>query len=263
LSSQKVELRDASWPYVVATACSSSARAHEGGACFVVKRVVLRCFLLANAFGTRLISFLSSLFERWPASKISQGGAFSEERKVAIPTRVHVSGDIDLIYYQHPEAQLRVAVEDASDLAGVSTRVESGVLVIDRALSPASAEGRRVVVGVTSPALSSITASGDSTVEITYIDREQIHIVVSDAAEVLVNGVSEILAANVTGGGILDARSLRATNAHCRVQGRGRLAVTALGHIHAHVTDTGLARVYGNPPRRDESRLNAGRIMYS
>lgn len=218
--------------------------------------------MLAKAFGTRLISFLFGVFGRWLAPEASRGGVFSEERKLAIPTRVHVRGDIGLIYYQHPETQLRIAVEDASDLATVSTRVESGVLMIDRALSPVASEGRRVVVGVTSPALSSITASGGSTVDITYIDREQIHIVVSDAAEVLVNGVSEILSANVTDGGILDARSLRATNAHCRVQGRGRLSVTALGHIHAHVTDTGLARVYGNPPRRDESRLDAGRIMY-
>jgi hypothetical protein len=218
--------------------------------------------LLAKAFGARLKSFLSGFFGRLHDINSTQEGVFSEERKLPVPTRVHVRGAVGLIYMQHPVTQLRVAVEDAADLAGVSTRVESGVLLIDRAEPRVATDGRRVVVGVMSPALSSITASGESTVEISYIDREHIDIAVNDAAEVLVNGVSEVLAANVTDGGTLDARSLRTKNVHCRVQDRGRLAVTALGHIHAHVTDTGVARVYGNPPRRDVSRLDAGRIMY-
>jgi hypothetical protein len=213
--------------------------------------------------------------------------------------KVDLSGPVNLTLRQGPAPSLEVRGEQRL-LANIATSIDGDILhiaprgILLRHRTP-------IEVTVTLPALESlsINGSGDHTVsgfagdhldvaldgsgsmrfngryrditaalhgsgdlELTGGTSDTVDAALIGTGRLTLVGSSRALHAEVRGSGDLDARHLRAEEVALMQQGSGESAVYASKRLHAEMSGSGEARVFGNPDERSVSRKGSGAVSF-
>lgn len=109
-----------------------------------------------------------------------------------------------------------------------------------------------------------ITAAvhGSGDLELTGGTSDTVDAAVIGSGRLTLVGASRELRAELRGSGDLDARHLRADEVTLVQQGSGDCAVYARKRLHAELTGSGEARVYGNPEEHAVSRNGSGTVNF-
>lgn len=213
--------------------------------------------------------------------------------------KVDLSGPVNLTLRQGPTASLEVRGEQRL-LANIDTTVDGDMLhigprgILLRHRTP-------IEVTVTLPSLESLSVngSGEHTVsgfagehldlaldgsgsmrfngryreimaavhgsgdlELTGGTSDTVDAAVIGTGRLTLVGTTRVLHAELRGSGDLDARHLRADEVALAQQGSGDSAVYARKRLHAELTGSGEARVFGNPDERSVSRTGSGSVSF-
>jgi hypothetical protein len=108
--------------------------------------------------------------------------------------------------------------------------------------------------------VAAVHGSGD--LELTGGTSDTVDAAVIGSGRLTLVGASRELHAELRGSGDLDARHLRADEVDLMQQGSGDCAVYARKRVHAELTGSGAASVYGNPDERSVSRNGSGTVNF-
>jgi hypothetical protein len=108
--------------------------------------------------------------------------------------------------------------------------------------------------------MAAIHGSGD--LELTGGTSDTVDAAVIGSGRLTLVGSTRALLADLLGSGDLDARHLRADEVDLAQQGSGDSAVYARKRLHAELTGSGEARVFGNPDERSVSRNGTATVSF-
>ena len=108
--------------------------------------------------------------------------------------------------------------------------------------------------------MAAVHGSGD--LELTGGTSDTVDAAVVGTGRLTLVGSSRVLHADMRGSGDLDARHLRAEEVGLTQQGSGESAVYASKRLHAEMSGSGEARVFGNPDQRSVSRTGSGSVTF-
>ena len=108
--------------------------------------------------------------------------------------------------------------------------------------------------------MAAVHGSGD--LELTGGMSDTVDAAVVGTGRLTLVGSSRALHAELRGSGDLDARHLRADEVDLAQQGSGDSAVYARKRLHAEMSGSGEAHVYGNPDERSVSRNGSGSVSF-
>jgi len=108
--------------------------------------------------------------------------------------------------------------------------------------------------------MAAIHGSGD--LELTGGTSDTVDAAVIGTGRLTLVGSTRALHAELRGSGDLDARHLRADEVDLAQQGSGDSAVYARKRLHAELTGSGEARVFGNPDERSVSRNGTATVSF-
>ena len=213
-----------------------------------------------------------STFWRWLSGAVGQGSRrlqiggelemLAEQRQISVPTRVRVDGPFDLLFHQLPEHQLRLSASTQAQLEGVTTDVRRGTLVIEvdpRAQGAFDAEAR-VVVGIAAPLITSVAASGHSSIRLSDVDLDELEIQGADTSEVWVGGRCRGLSVTGTGWTSIDCEALVASRVDCQISDKGSCRAFALDSIRARVSGRASLTIGGHPSREEVAVEDEGYV---
>lgn len=109
-----------------------------------------------------------------------------------------------------------------------------------------------------------ITAAvhGSGDLELTGGSSDTVAAAVVGTGRLTLVGAGRALQATLRGSGDLDARHLRADDVDLLLEGSGDAAVYARKQLHAQLTGSGEACVYGNPDERSVKREGTGSVSF-
>ena len=108
--------------------------------------------------------------------------------------------------------------------------------------------------------MAAVHGSGD--LELTGGTSDTVNAAMIGSGRLTLVGGTRALAAELHGSGDLDARHLRADDVDLMQEGSGDAAVYARKRLHAQLTGSGEARVYGNPDERSVKREGSGAVSF-
>ncbi len=154
------------------------------------------------------------------------GGSIHIVAKVGTPQSVSLQGDDDLLRY-------------------VVTRVEDGTLVID--LDSEYVPARDVEFQIATETLRSLDLSGSARVEIAGLSGENFELMLSGSGEVVAQGSTDMVTAQVSGSGNLELGNLHVREARLIISGSGNATVDASEKLAVNISGSGSVSYHGSP----------------
>ncbi len=177
---------------------------------------------------------------------VGNGQLVTQARPVAGFDGVILSGAGRLIIEQTGREALTITAED-NILPYLTSDVRDGQLILgtvpDVSLSPT----REIVYRVELRHLRDIVVSGAGDVQALGIDTPELHVVVSGAANVTLQGVVDWQDLVISGSGTYQAQELYSRLASVTVSGSGVAVVRVSERLDATVSGSGLIEYIGNP----------------
>jgi hypothetical protein len=180
------------------------------------------------------------------ADVVGNGRLATQARPVAGFDGVTLSGAGRLIIEQTGREALTITAED-NILPFLTSDVRSGCLILgttpDVSLSPT----REIVYRLEVRELYEIVISGAGDIEVVGLDTPELHVVISGAANVVVQGVADWQDLVISGAGHYVARDLFSLIATVTVSGSGSALVRVSDRLEATVSGSGLVEYIGSP----------------
>jgi hypothetical protein len=188
----------------------------------------------------------------------ASSGRTSQARDVAAFHGVELRGTNNVVV--HVGAKQSVVVRaDASLLSRVTTKVQSGTLVIGNTPGSFSSKSpMRVEVGV--PSLDALTLTGNGTIVVDGIAADSLHVTLPGNGTLTARGTATRLDLTVSGSGTAQFEQLVADDAHAVLSGSGAIFLTATRTLDASVSGSGVIRYGGNPHDVSERVTGSGAI---
>jgi len=143
--------------------------------------------------------------------------------------------------------QTVVVTSQESALPQVVTRVEKGVLFVERVKGSWFQPQPTISVRVEVPALDSFTVTGAGDFTISNATGPRLQLALSGAGQLRASGEVGALDARLDGAGNLELAALHAGNASVSVNGTGNIAVHVTDQLEATVNGVGTISYAGNP----------------
>jgi hypothetical protein len=246
--------------------------------------------------GTLLLRTLGTSGPAGPESRLIA----TERRPLdGMPTKVEVSGPINLTLRQGPAASLEVRGEQRV-LANVDTTEDGDTVHIGprglllRARQPIEAvltlpalealtvagTGEHTASGFAGQAVDieqngsgslrfngryrdiNVTLHGSGDLELTGGTGDSVAAEAFGAGRLTLVGATRELRATLGGSGDLDARHLQADTAHLEHQGAGRGTLYARKRVDIELTGSGGVTVYGDPDQKNVDRTGSGGVTF-
>lgn len=170
---------------------------------------------------------------------LSLGGALEVEVTVGGKQSVELSGDENV-------------------LPLIRTRVVKGALIVDSKESYSSKTPLRL--RITTPKLSSLSASGACNGTVKGIAARRFAVDVSGASSFELTGTAESVAFDLSGTGAIAARGLTAPTVSASVSGAGQIDLTATSTLAASVSGVGSIEYWGKPGSVSKNVSGVGSI---
>jgi hypothetical protein len=177
---------------------------------------------------------------------VGNGRLVTQARPVAGFDGITLSGAGRLIIEQTGREALTITAED-NILPFLTSDIRSGCLILgtvpDVSLSPT----REIVYRLEVRDLYEIVVSGAGDIEAVGIDTPELHVVVSGAENIYVQGVADWQDLVISGAGHYVARDLFSLIATVTVSGSGSALVRVSDRLEATVSGSGLVEYIGSP----------------
>lgn len=171
---------------------------------------------------------------------------------------VHVAGVFDVDVSVGGEAYSVALSGPAADLDRADVRVEGGRLVLDmkeEAKRDGGWKNRHAITAkVTMPAITSFDAAGVVDANVSGVNAPKMAVQLSGVGDIDIKGKCDVLEANVSGVGDLDAENLECKTVTVAVSGVGDASVYATDTANASVGGIGSITVYGAPENVTKSK---------
>jgi hypothetical protein len=193
-----------------------------------------------------------------PGTIQGSGVAATQSRDVPAFTGVELAGTNDVTV--HVGGKQSVVVRADDNLIGrVSTRVETGDLVIGTTGSFSTRSPMSVDVSV--PSLAALKLSGSGIVAVDGVDSRSLTVTLSGSGVVRGSGAADRLTVGVSGSGDAALGQLTARDVHAVVRGSGRIDVTATKSLDASVPGSGAIFYGGDPMKVVTSVTGSGAVV--
>ena len=215
------------------------------------------------AFAMVLIAILIVLLVRGNGSTnvsagvVGSGVASAETRPLPAFDSVDLAGSNSITIQVGPKQSVAVHADD--NLIGlVTTVVSDGALRVDNVGSFTTKAPMRVEITV--PALDSVSLTGSGTIDVTGVDSKTFTAELTGSGTITAAGTTEHLDATLSGSGDFRLGELAARDATARVNGAGRVAVSASRSLDASVAGMGVIVYTGYPTRVKTNVIGTGAI---
>ncbi len=168
----------------------------------------------------------------------------SEQRTLDKFSSVEISGTFKVTVQRGEDSHATVSTDD-NLVQLVKTEVRGSKLLVytEQDVDPRS----EVLVDITTPDVSSVLASGASSVEIRKVQGEQLTLVLSGAGSMDADGSVHDISLVINGAGSVSTRNLRAANARITMTGAGKADVYATDKLDVTISGAGSVNYYGEP----------------
>ena len=180
------------------------------------------------------------------ADVVGNGRLATQARPVAGFVGVTLSGAGRLIIQQTGREALTITAED-NILPFLTSDVRDGCLILGTVPNVRLSPTREIVYRMEVRDLYDIVISGAGTVEAVGIDTPELHVVISGAAHVMVQGVADWQDLVISGAGHYTAHDLFSLIATVTVSGAGTALVRVSDRLEATVSGSGLVEYIGSP----------------
>ncbi len=180
------------------------------------------------------------------ADVVGNGRLATQARPVAGFDGVILSGAGRLIIEQTGREALAITAEE-NILPLLSSEVRDGTLILGVIPNVSLTPTREIVYRLEVRDLYDIVVSGAGQVEAVGIDTPQLHVVISGAANIAVQGVADWQDLIISGAGRYAGHDLFSRVATVTVSGAGAAVVRVSDRLEATVSGSGLVEYIGNP----------------
>jgi Putative auto-transporter adhesin, head GIN domain len=190
---------------------------------------------------------------------VGDGQPASEDRPIGPVEAIHSDGAFALRITIGPAPKLTIEA-DKNILPIIKTRSENGRLDIysDRSYSV----NRRIMVTVSLPNVSDISASGSNQIQADGFAGGPLSVSLDGSNHAVLAGRVAALTCVLSGANHLAAQGLAAGSANVALNGSGDAAVDASQRIVANISGAGTITISGNPKERSTEVNGAGRINF-
>jgi hypothetical protein len=203
----------------------------------------------------------AGLLGLWLVSELGGLGVTSQTRAVAPFRAIELAGINVVTVHVGPRQSVVVRAREDM-LAGVTTRVLSGTLVIGNVPSPHGTKGP-MSVSVDVPSLTSLTIApgGSGVMTATGVNSRSFAVSLAGSGVVQASGATAHLIVSLAGSGDVKLEALVAHNVRAVVRGSGEIAVTAKDSLNASVPGAGVVRYRGEPAQLSTSVTGSGAVI--
>jgi putative autotransporter adhesin-like protein len=188
---------------------------------------------------------------------LGSGVAAAETRPLPAFHSVDLAGSNTVAIRVGSKQSVDVRADD--NLIGVVTTVVSGgILVVDNVGFFTTKAPMRVEITV--PALDSVSLTGSGTIDVTGVDSKMFRAELTGSGTISADGTTDRLDATLSGAGDCRLGQLAARDVAARLEGAGRLTVSASRSLDASVAGTGVIGYTGNPSRVTTNVTGTGAI---
>jgi hypothetical protein len=180
------------------------------------------------------------------ADVVGNGRLATQARPVAGFAGVTLSGAGRLIIEQTGREALTITAED-NILPLLTSEVRNGSLILGTAPNVSLHPTREIVYRLEVRDLYEIVVSGAGEIEAVGVDTPELHVVISGAANVRVQGVADWQGLVISGAGHYVAHDLFSLIATVTVSGSGSALVRVSDRLEATVSGSGLVEYIGSP----------------
>ena len=180
------------------------------------------------------------------ADVVGNGRLATQARPVAGFDGITLSGAGRLLIEQTGRETLTITAED-NILPFLTSDVRSGSLILGTVPNVSLSPTREIVYRLEVRDLYEIVVSGAGDIEAMGIDTPELHVVVSGAANVMVQGVADWQDLVISGAGHYAAHELFSLIATVTISGSGSAVVRVSDRLVASVSGSGLVEYIGNP----------------
>jgi hypothetical protein len=180
------------------------------------------------------------------ADVVGNGRLATQPRPVAGFNGVILSGAGRLIIEQTGREALTITAEE-NILPMLSSEVSDGTLILGVIPNVSLSPTREIVYRLEVRDLYEIVVSGAGHVEAVGIDTPELHVVISGAANIVVQGVADWQDIIISGAGHYAGHDLFSRLATVTVSGAGTAVVRVSARLEATVSGSGLVEYIGNP----------------
>jgi hypothetical protein len=216
-----------------------------------------------------------------------------EARPLVNIAHVEIHGSVDALYTHNSEPVLMVAAEDQARLAKVVTRVDGGILYIEREglisavrsmrdsrpslwfalarmfgksatavpspVDPRDDQTPVVLIGL--PQAPNVQVNGSGDIYMQEVSQNSLSLTISGSGDIVASGKVDALFAQVNGSGNIDVSLLEAKAARLSVSGSGDIDAYVFDDLDARVNGSGDIQVSGCPATRKMQIRGSGNIL--
>jgi Putative auto-transporter adhesin, head GIN domain len=188
---------------------------------------------------------------------LGSGIAAAETRPLPAFHSIDLAGSNTMTIHVGPEQSVAVHADD-NLIDVVTTVVSGGTLLVDNVGSFTTKAPMRVEITV--PALDSVSLTGSGTIDVTGVDSKSFTADLTGSGTISAAGTAGRLDARLSGAGDCRLAQLAAREVTARLEGAGRLTVSASRSLDASVAGTGVIAYTGNPARVTTTVTGTGAI---
>lgn len=186
------------------------------------------------------------------------GVSATQTRDVRAFDSVELAGGNNVVVHVGGNRSVVVKADD-NLLAHVTTKVQSGTLVIGNTPGSLNAKSPMSVV-VTVPTLSDLTLAGGGNVVVDGIKTESLTVTLAGGGNLTGSGTAGALGVTLSGSGNVWLTRLVAEDVDAVLSGSGTILVTASKSLRASVPGSGTITYTGNPQEVTKSITGSGAI---
>jgi hypothetical protein len=182
----------------------------------------------------------------------------TETRNVSGFKEIKANGAINLEVSFKPEYSLTIEADD-NLLEYINTDVNGGTLVIEsrgQKINPKS----KINVTITMPELVNLEINGASTGSVAGVKADKLHLSISGASKLKIDGEVRELKATAAGASSIDAEGLKTENANVDASGASNITVNASGDLSANASGASSVKYIGEPKSLKQNSSGASSV---
>jgi hypothetical protein len=222
--------------------------------------VAILAFLL-GAVTVALLNQLDPFGGTSDSTTTGSGVATAQIRDVPAFHGVELAGGNNVVIEAGRKQSVVVKADD-NLLGRVTTKVESGVLVIGNTPGSFTAKSPMSVV-VTIPKLSELTLAGGGNIVVDGVETPSLTVTLSGGGNLTASGAAGSLGLTLSGSGNMWFTRLVADDVDAVLSGSGNMFVTATKSLRASIPGSGSIAYAGNPQDVTKSVTGSGTITGS
>jgi len=186
------------------------------------------------------------------------GTSKTETRNVSGFKEIKANGAINLEVSIKPEYSVTVEADD-NLLEHINTDVNGDTLIIENRGEKINPK-RKINVRITMPELVDLEINGASAGSVAGVKTDKLHLSISGASKLKIDGEIRELKAQVAGASSIDAESLKTENANVEASGASSMTVNAAGDLSANASGASSVKYIGEPKSLKQNSSGASSV---